>query len=1749
MTTADSLGAAPDQPSVAKQLNRSRHDLLDLTLRNSLLNFRPSRTRGLRIIDEVPRETFRILVRDRRAMSFRPARTDIEASTRDDQELPEGLLSLMAADDATEQPADRHVDTQLQTPYEKTQLDIRLRNTFRFAHTSIEEQGVNILYLALGMLRWYESESSEEPRIAPLVLVPAALSRSDARARFSLTPTDEDIAANLSLSVMLKQDFGIGLPELGDMENIDVDDYFRRVARTVTSQERWSVDASAIYLGFFSFNKLLIFRDLDPLSWPEDNAPADHAIVQTLFGVQGFREPDPSIADDDHLDDHLDVSDTHQVVDSDSSQTLAVIDVKNGRNLVIQGPPGTGKSQTITNLIAEAIADDRRVLFVAEKMAALEVVKRRLDEIQIGDACLELHSHKANKRAMLNELKRTLDLGKPRLSDPAEDRSLLRASRTRLNDYCRAVNTPIGKSGVSPHDIVGRLEQLERSGPTKWPPIQLDGASSWTRAEFAQRREQVEGLRALVSVIGPPSEHTFWISGRRSLLPMERSAIAHALEEAADAASRLQATLTDLRRFLRLESKPDSTEAMEALLRSVLRAAAAPNLDGVDHRHAAWTTHADALGVATQAIVALSNLHDNYDRLLTPTAWEADVEAYRQPVRTWDGRWWRFVSGSYRRACAGLRELCQGALPADGATQIAIIEAILEARRLRATVDESRDPLSRVLPDSAVDGDAATRRAHAEAASWLIELHGDKTTGTLDDSVHDVLDRAADRTALTGHADRCRSAMEAFSGALDAVAAQLEVRPDRFSEGRTLPERRFSELKVWLERADKELDTLSEVVRFNQQEVRLAEDGLGAVVEAALTWKDAGTHLTALFEHTWLTALMTMAFRDNPSLAEFDGNTHQQIIERFRQLDLDLFRHNRALVAEAHWRRLPRGPGGGQIGVLRREFEKKRRHLPIRKLMAEAGNAILQIKPVFMMSPLSIAKFVPPGSIRFDLVVFDEASQVRPVDALGAILRAGQAVVVGDSRQLPPTSFFDRLADENADTEETTATADLESILGMFCAAGAPERMLRWHYRSRHESLIAVSNHEFYDNRLVLFPSPDAKREETGLRFHHGAGTCYERGARKRFNAGEAGVVADAVMEHARRRPDLTLGVAAFSLSQARRIEDEVELRRREDPSTESFFAGHREEPFFVKNLENVQGDERDVMLISVGYGKMEGGYMPMNFGPLNQDGGERRLNVLITRARRRLEVHANFVADDLDLDRTGARGIEALKTFLKYAETGILDVPKSSGPEADSPFEEAVADALRTQGHTIAHQVGSAGFFIDLAVVETRPGRYLLGIECDGATYHSARSARDRDRLRQQVLEGLGWTIHRIWSTDWFMRRKRELEKVEAAIKRAKATESPAPDLRPRSRHAPIQRVDGGTSKADEPGRPYDVAKPDVQLGFHEFHEVADEVVLEWIRQVVQVEGPVHVEETALRIANAAGLQRAGTRIRARVSSLARRGDAGGLLRIKGSFLWRADQGRLGSFRRRDGDLPGRLRRPDMIVPEEIGAALRHAVQASYGIDADDAVTEASRLFGFKRAGKEIRTMFDTVLDTLVQGGEIEKRDNQLRFVSQGDGGFGVSTRRMESDDDDAGPVDSPGIPDRRAVRQVVTAEPDAERVDAGEEDEDPEIREMARHMFRRNVDRRQEWYDEQRKAKRYMAGATNEELAYLARREYPTDYEMQQHTYDEQRKAKRYMAGATNEELAYLARREYPTDYEMQKTAYQRHRRAKRRQGRRDG
>ena len=1565
--------------SIQMKLNAARTELLDLGSRNPLINYRLSKARGVEVVDESPPDIYRILVQEGKAMSFLPKPEPEE----DDS------LQLLEDDEVEADPA-RHTDSKLQTDYLPTELRRRLLNTYYTARTAIEEQGVNTLYLVLGMLQWYESESSNILRRAPLILIPVEISRTSVRASFRIHYTEEDIGTNLSLQEKLKSEFGIQFPDLpdaDDLEQSNIQSYYQTVDASTNGLKRWSVDETAITLGFFSFAKFLMYRDLDMVNWPDDSL-SQHPVLQSLL-TTGFHEPRSAIPDDAQIDEHLNPTETHHVVDTDSSQALAIHDVSQGRNLVIQGPPGTGKSQTITNLIAEAISKGKRVLFVAEKMAALEVVKRNLDKVGLGDACLELHSHKMNKKAVVDELKRILELGEPRTIALEEEVRLLLNNRDDLNSYCQAVNTPIGESGITPYQAYGELLAVKRrlSG-VGLPPLDLHQFQH-SAPEFREGLEQAEKLQVHLKGMGIPTNHPFWGSRCRFFLPTDRDSLERAAAETRETVTALKDSSEQLVQHLKFPV-PDTCEVVESLIRAARRALDAPNLVGVNVQSTEWQTHCNDLEVGLSAGERLSDLHSEHDSILIPEAWGQNVLEIRQMLAAYGGKWWRFLSGKYRRACNELTGLCTQPLPKTQEAQLRIVDAILEARRKLPHFEEIQE-LGQRLFGIHWQGKSLNWSQLQKIVGYLSALHESVANGELPEALVAYLAANPDLETLQTLVSTVEEHQTSHPHLLQAVTEKIQLdETGRDGLKACSLTQQIQVLECW----EREAEKLQDIVTYNHLVHALEDSGFAEIVKIANVWSEASQFLSDVLKRAWYNARVETAMREHPILAGFASDAHQHIVERFRELDRRSLEYNKTKVAYEHRKRLPQHEASsGRLGLLRREFEKKRRHLPIRQLMDRAGNVIQAIKPIFMMSPLSVATFLPPNSVDFDWVVFDEASQVKPVDAFGAIIRGRQTVVVGDNRQLPPTRFFDKhIADDDVDEDaEENLVGDMESILGLFSAQNSPERMLRWHYRSRHESLITISNIEFYDNKLQLFPSPDAAKEKVGLIYHCLADTAYDRGG-SGSNKEEARTVAEQVMEHARKRPKLTLGVSTFSTTQMEAVQNELEILRREDPSCEqTFFNVHPEEPFFVKNLENVQGDERDVIFISIGYGRDANGRLTMNFGPLNQDGGERRLNVLITRARRRCEVFTNLKGDDIDLSRTNARGIAALKRYLKYAETGKSDIVIPTGRGADSPFEEEVADALRKLGLQIDHQIGSAGYFIDLGVKDPeRPGRYLLGIECDGATYHSAQSARDRDRLRQQVLEGLGWRIHRIWSTDWFRTPDRELGRAAEAIEAAKAYVTSLPELSPENNipdsnegeEEPEPNPDIIVHPAPEPEESsstekYKLAKLFISTGGVHLHEVTSSKMAYWIQDVVKIESPVHLDEVARRIATAVGVGKRGRLIRNKVQTAAKQAARSDSVQIRGQFLYWTEQEEV-AVRDREG-LPDALRKIELIAPEEMEAAIKQVVSAAYGIERDDLAREVCKLFGIKRATVNIQQGVDKIVERLIKNGQLIVQGDSL--------------------------------------------------------------------------------------------------------------------------------------------------------------------------
>ena len=1834
-----------DLPIVAK-LERARAELLDLSARNRLLNvprFSAS-AKTVDVVDERSAEVFRLLVRESKSFTFLPGRETIkektDAKAADDVFLAE--LQQPADDETVDEKgvASRHSDTKLQTRMTSKGLQKRLFDLYGDALTLEEEQGVNVLYLALGMLKWIDPQNKENIRHAPLVLVPVKLERGTAGERFRVRARPEDLSANLSLEAYLDRVHALKLPELDADDEFEPTTYFEAVTRAVETKDGWEVRPDDIVLGFFSFAKFLMYRDLDPVNWPQGETIADRPLIRSLL-ADGFDAEDELLHEDTSIDRHITSADMLHIVDCDSSQTLAVHDARQGHNLVIQGPPGTGKSQTISNVIAAAIADGKTVLFVAEKMAALEVVKRRLDMAGVGDACLELHSSKANKRSVLDELRRTWDLGCPKGEGPEAITRRLTEARDVVNAHAERIHRVHPFAGLTPFQVFGQLARLKQDGRR---PVDFDlsEAPNWSQEEVAKRQALVGEIAERVLDIGLPDQHPWcgvgldvvlptmverltahlseliarfegWVSaqatlsgildtdvppsfgattslvglGRRvaSAPDLDPVALAwpHWSDRAADVV-RLLATgrefenlsagldglatpagmdapvgnailafanlppsfgtvafghVRQLRDFLpRLLAGADQLDAelgrsssertlaaLERLVATGERVAAAPDASPEAFAATVWDHGVEQAGDLAEAVASLERAKAALSDSIHEAAWSTDVTRVRQAMATHTGMLkmlsseWRQANSLVRtvvrdtsvplpelldrldtlaKAQAAVRTIKEGhefgksAFGADwrgeksaSAPLIALVDWMRTLRGLGAEprMIAGRTPqrtalaqmtsslkdlysevratlvalkataggdLSSLLGDSLSDDrvvlpDLATRIT-ALAAADEIAVSAAPSATTVSERL-DVLRRIASRqdtshaldegiqlgagafgNAWKGQGSDWRSLAQAahwiasnpdirmlasrVTGrtVLDETLRQVEdgqeslVRETEvaFSSLQATPTGLFgkgtldavplSDLTARLSEWRTHGEQLSKWVSYRERADRARAAGLAPLVQRLQDGRLTPVDAIPSFQMAYYEALLSDLVRQDPELGRFDGSLHSVRTREFAKLDLERIDAARLQVVRAHHSRIPAQVGMGPVGILRAEIARRRNHMPIRQLVQKAGPAIQALKPVLMMSPLSVAQFLTPGRMTFDLLVMDEASQIQPVDALGAIARCRQVVVVGDERQLPPTRFFSKVTSGEADDDEDGASvADIESILGLFTARGLPQRMLRWHYRSRHQSLIAVSNRQFYESKLFIVPSPYTREAGMGLSFRHVPDGVFDSGGTG-TNVVEAKMVAQEIIRHAKTSPGHSLGVATFSSRQRTAIQDEVELLRRLNPDTEEFFHAHPGEPFFIKNLENVQGDERDVIMISVGYGRNANGTFSMRFGPLGADGGERRLNVLISRAKRRCEVFASITDEDIDLERVKGRGVFSLKLFLHYARTGRLDIAHRSGREQDSVLEEQIGRALQERGYQVHPQVGIAGFFIDLAIADPdHPGRYLLGIECDGAAYHSSRSARDRDRLRQAVLEDHGWIIHRVWGSDWFQRPREQLERIATAIDAARAElaeREKAGNLGGRA--VPInivtfERTDvvEGDAEGTEGSGPqvslYREALPQVPLG-QEMHEVSSGLMADLVEQVVAVEGPVHIDEVVVRLRTAWGLQRAGGRIQAAVERGADIGMQRGRLAREGEFLSIPD--RFVVVRDRSGVVSSSLRKLETLPPKELNAAVLHVARSGLGATPEEVTAAAPRLLGFRSVSAQLRQSVSDAIARLEEAGVLTREAGLLVAV-----------------------------------------------------------------------------------------------------------------------------------------------------------------------
>ncbi|MFF4844616.1 DUF3320 domain-containing protein [Streptomyces collinus] len=1623
------------QSKMKAVLDSWRNSLLDMGGRNRLLNFRHTRTSTLEIASPRAEDLLADLAR---GWEFAPVQ---------EQAAGVGLEKAGDPGETTGRQTRPGIVTQKNS---QASLDAALYQLRQRSGQMYNDYGLWVLWLGVGMLDWREADAHESSA-APLLLVPVELVR-DGNRRYRLRPAeDQERVHNPALGVKLERT-GIDWSRVTGTDTADLAGVLSAARAVAAGLKGWSVQERVV-LGLFASHREAMYQDLQT----NEEQILAHPLVRAVALGPDAGLPDDLIAfeppDLDRIDDVQLPERTPLVLDADASQRQCVAAALDHRSFVMSGPPGTGKSQTITNMIAALMHAGRSVLFVSEKAAALDVVRNRLRGVGLGDFVMALHSGDTSKKAVATELARMLTT-EVRVTGAAEH-ELERARRLReeLSAYAAAMNETRDPLGQSLHDVLGRLVLLEQSDTPRLAPA-AENADVVRTLTAGALQELAAAAQAVARAWRPAAEGDAfpW----RGLVGTSAHQV---VSEAADALGALL-TVSGRRPFAVTQDEPRSVRETQQLVRS-LRA-------GLPDRAAApadGTLPEDVTGQVAQLADLFGMPKADHPEAAFALCELADLTAAgHRPPRGW------FDGDVLRRAhtvAHELRTALDAAAAARAAAADVFGEQVLTAGDLPAIAgrfaEQHRGLMARF--SAQYKADRAAVAALTRAGAWDKALTGRLEQALAWQRAAAEVTRLADaHSALLGRytprtpeayadleralatADRIEAASrgaarreplvdrladdadtdplpgllaESVRGALAAWCSAAEARAERWTRSVTdlldlfdTPRRTqlSASLLGPLDQAERVVGALRddpegpEVWHAHRDGVAvLARHGADGLVAGAAERGLDPERLPDVVVQALLRAWADGVLATDPRLRSTRADDLDARVAAFRDADRRLVAAAAGAVTEACNKRRPRRFAGGAAAVIIREAEKKTRHMPVRELLGRTREVVQAVKPCFMMSPLTVSQFLP-SDFHFDVVVFDEASQVRPSDAVNCVYRGSTLIVAGDDKQLPPTSFFDSSVEDDSDEYTDDVPDSFESLLHA-CKAGAMRELpLRWHYRSRHEDLITFSNREFYDNSMITFPGALDEGNDVGVAFLKADGV-YDRGGR-RDNQAEAEFVAQRVLHHFDTRPGRTLGVVALSQAQASAIDQAVQQARLARPDLDRCFTDDRLDGFFVKNLESVQGDERDVMIMSVGYGPDEHGKVGRNFGPINKAGGWRRLNVAVTRARYRMEVVASFRGTSLQDSLN--ESVQYLKRYLEYAENGpavlARDVVQSDA-EPDSPFEESVLAVLRGWGYRVQPQVGVAGYRIDLGVRHPGlPGAYALGIECDGAMYHSSKAARDRDRLREQVLNGLGWRLHRIWGTDWYRGRAaaelRLREAVEQAVAQgplgtpAAAPAAPAGDV-PEADAAPAAPVGGGPRQdtAVEFERvpveavterdwsdPYRAGAVPAVVPHFELHTPeARPALREVLAQVIEAEGPIHEDLLVQRAREAWGVQRAGARIRDNVREVARTLVRSGRAAEADAFYDTTGRQRPKARHPEEGTTP---RKVVHVAPAERHLALYELAAECPGMSEDELIKLAAEFFGWRRTGKDIRDRLAADVAELRVRGRLEGGPERVNAV-----------------------------------------------------------------------------------------------------------------------------------------------------------------------
>ena len=1373
-----------------------------------------------------------------------------------------------------------------------TELQNALKHIYRTARTSLEENGANSLFLALGMLKWYETSKSEQPRYAPILLLPVDIVRRSGN-NYIIRKRDEDIILNITLVELLKQNFRINLDVLKELpkdeSGVDVKLIFTYFRRAIIEQKKWDVIEESM-LGLFSFNKFVMWNDI------HSNADKlkENVVVASLIDKRDKQEVAENAVDARNIDKESAPMDFSIPLDVDSSQMEAIVESGRGRSFILHGPPGTGKSQTITNMIANALYQGKRVLFVAEKMAALSVVQSRLEKINLAPFCLELHSNKATKKHFLEQMDEVLKVTKIKSPEEYAQRSEeLFNERKELISYMEALHHK-QSSGLSLYDCISEHLAIKESEISD----QLPPKEQMTADYIDRCKEQVEQINAILDIVGQPSHHALF-----GLEPLDNR------QETLDG---IYALLQEFK-----EQYEKYTEQLEKLNTTI-------------SFHLKTEEDLQWLKMFVSMISSERERDELQETILSSYSEDIlrmDVNAYRREWEEVKSKWFLpryFAKKKYLKS-----------LQIYGPVFESGVEDML---KLVGDYQNYKKSL-KVQTEELVSYAHSNGFSHQDRHEAYLQYIGSQTTGRRQEFLYDA-------ESLTSINQNLASLTEKLKG----LTIQKNSKDDIVSHfSRWIVN--YQKVKDWYHWIDKK----RELQQMGAQPVaHLIEEGTSP--EEAMNGFLKGIY------HV----LIETAIDENNQLRMFNGLKFRQKIEKYKR---DTAKFQELSKEELYSKLASRVPAtsasiaeGSEISILKRNIANGGRGNSIRSIIDNIPTLLPRLCPCMLMSPISVAQYIDLNADKFDLVIFDEASQMPTSEAVGAIARGKAVIVVGDSKQMPPTSFFS----SNQVDEEEADIDDMESILDDCITLSLCEHQLNWHYRSKHESLIAFSNSQYYGNHLLTFPSVDDHVAKVTLVPVNGV---YDKG-RTRSNKEESKAI---VSEIIRRLSDAELrkysiGVVAFSKVQGDLIEDDLLEALDKNPQLKEI-AMNGKEPIFVKNLENVQGDERDVILFSIGYGADKNGKVSMNFGPLNNAGGERRLNVAVSRARYEMMVFSTLKSSQIDLKRSNAKGVEGLKGFLEFAETGKLPfVSGTANNYGTNVIVEQICEALARKGYITESFVGRSNFKVDIAVsTREHPEKFILGILCDGKNYYETKTTRDREIVQPTVLNMLNWRVMRVYSIDWYENRERALDQILQALKSAESGMSQEKTEEETASYVfDAEKIkESGISDQvvrNKALRPYNECGIEIQNVDKDSFNPYDEKYFKIIKSILKDEQPVTEGYLCKRLARVIGFGHAGANVQRAVSFALSRlyRDP---LSVDGINSFWLDEKSAIDYKNYRAPSPRSITEIPTI---EIANAIKEVIEEEFSLPKDKIPTIAARKLGFSSAGAKICDVINKTIDLL---------------------------------------------------------------------------------------------------------------------------------------------------------------------------------------